>query len=124
LAAVDALLRFCAFRCNAKRPNTVPLAQPEQPASLCRHLKHNNELWETDLATADEDASGSGAEVEAYVAAGGGNQQHRAHGDEGGDCLLAWEDGPFVSEEANDVQYWSDQFPSLKSSSPRSSTGA
>ena len=115
-------LRFCALRCTAKRPNTAPLAQPEQPASLCRHLKHNDELWETDLATADEDASGSGARVEAYVAAGGGYQQH---GDGGGD--FAWGDGPFVSEEANDAPYWSsvsDQFPSWNSSSPRSPTGA
>ena len=112
MASVDALLRFCALRCNAKRPNTAPLAQPEQPASL-------NELWETDLFTADEDASSSGAEEEASAAAGGGYQQH---GDGGGD--FAWEDGPFVSEEANDAPYGSDQFPSWNSSSPRSPTGA
>lgn len=115
LAAVDSLLLFCARRCNAKRPNTAPLAQPEQPASL-------NELWETDLFTADEDASSSGAEEEASAAAGGGCQ---LHGDGGGD--FAWGDGPFVSEEANDAPYWcsvSDQFASWNSSSPRSPTGA
>ncbi len=110
LAAVDSLLLFCARRCNAKRPNTAPHEHPEQPASL-------NELWETDLFTADTDASSSGSEEEASAAAGGGYQQH---GDGGGD--FAWGDGPFVSEEANDAPYWfsvSDQFRSWNSSSPR-----
>ena len=68
--------RPCVFAPFAAPPSArTRQQQPEQPASLCCHLQHNDELWETDLATADEDESGSGAEEEAKnanAAAGGG----------------------------------------------------
>ena len=119
LAAIDALLRFCAVRCNAKRPHVVqPALQCDvvQPALQCNavqpegfsgaHLQ-GGDVWETDAVADEEGGSGFEAGLEMDAA------------DDAGDHYpFPWDDGPFVADDIDDaaapcpMHYSSDQFSS------------
>ena len=137
LAAIDALLRFCAVRCNAKRPHVLQPAlrcdavqpalqcdavQPAlqcdavQPALRCDAVQpagfsgahlQSGDVWETDALADEEDGSGFEAGLEMDAA------------DDAGDHYpFPWDDGPFVADDMDDAaapcpaHYSSDQFSS------------
>lgn len=113
VAAIDALLRFCAIRCNAKRP------QVAQPVSFSGERVQGDEVWETDAAAVEVGGSVCEAGLEMNAADDGGEHYP-----------FPWDNGPFVADEVDDAaapcttHYSSDQFASGNSSSPRSPVGA